>query len=140
MAEYLVRGALLACQKGSHPRRLNLPMCHGVYTSEHPIIRESDCKLDDNINHFGVCKSGTPPENAKTVAFAPYNEKESSKNQVEGPKCCPDIIGKWRNVHETSKISGEESAITTDSFLVCRCGGLIEPHTSGQEYEEEDNQ
>ncbi len=29
--EYLVRGALLSCREGSHPRRLNLPEAHGVF-------------------------------------------------------------------------------------------------------------
>lgn len=31
---YVVRGALLHCQYGSHCRRMNLPRCHGSFTGE----------------------------------------------------------------------------------------------------------
>ena len=41
---YVVRGALLHCQYGSHCRRLNLPRCHGVYTLQKPIVFKRDCK------------------------------------------------------------------------------------------------
>ena len=73
--EYLVRGALLRCSKGSHPRRLNLPTSHGVYSKEHPIIRKDDYK-EENISHFGVCQSSTPPEG-----------------------CIPNITGEWSTVN-----------------------------------------
>ena len=35
-----------------------------------------------------------------------------------------------------TKLAGETSAVTTDSFLICQNGGLITPITSGQEYED----
>ncbi|RDY32219.1 DUF4280 domain-containing protein [Lachnotalea glycerini] len=138
MAEYLVRGALLSCQCGSHPRRLNLPKCHGIYYGEHPMMGEMDCIIEENISYFGVCSSSTPPANAETITLAAYSENVESGEVVEGFICCPNIIGTWRNPHDTSQISKGEAAITTDSYLICSCGGLIQPMTSGQEYEEDE--
>lgn len=137
MEEYLVRGAMLACQYGSHPRRLNLPQCHGVYMMEKPVVREDDCVVEKNIKFFGICQCGTPPEGAENVKLVAYGKDEESKENVEGPKCAPDIVGKWRAVKESTEISGKEKAVTMNSYLVCRCGGLIQPISSGQDYEEE---
>lgn len=61
----LVRGALLKCNCGTHPRRLNLPKSYGSYVDEqmeHPFVSEKDCIFceggsDGNITYFGVCKS-----------------------------------------------------------------------------------
>ncbi len=127
--EYLVRGALLACREGSHPRRLNLPKAHGVFGDKHPQIIDEDC-TSKHISCFGVCNSGTPPKGAKTVRFAGYVPEGSSEaaEDVQGKECTPDIIGKWKNPY------GE--ALTMDSYLICACGGIIEPLTSGQEYED----
>lgn len=136
--EYLVRGALLQCDKGSHPRRLNLPQCHGVYAMEHPMIQEKDCVPVDNISYFGVCRAETPPKDAEEIlldAYVPEGEVSTGK-EVQGLRCSPDIVGNWRNCHETTKIKGEERAATTASYLVCNCGGIIQPLTSGQEYED----
>ena len=54
---YVVRGALLFCNHGSHRRRLNLPRCHGVYALKHPVMFKPDCVVDVNIPSFGVCDS-----------------------------------------------------------------------------------
>lgn len=136
MSEYLVRGALLACEYGSHPRRLNLPQCHGIYIEEKPLMREDDCVVDDNISCFGICSCQTPPEGASTISLAPYGGDENAKGTVTGKQCCPHIIGTWRGISEQVKLSGDMHGISMDSFLVCKCGGLIQPLTSGQEYEE----
>lgn len=139
--EYLVRGALLYCKKGSHPRRLNLPQCHGIYVMGHPVIQEMDCVPVENISYFGVCQADTPPEGAEEVlmdVYVPQGE-ESTGEEIQGPRCSPDIVGKWRSIHAPTKIKGEEQAVTTQSYLVCNCGGIIEPLTSGQEYEDEES-
>ncbi len=127
--EYLVRGALLHCREGSHPRRLNLPKSHGSYIYEQPQITDEDC-TEKNISCFGICGSSTPPKGAETVRFAGYVPEGSNETaeDVQGKKCIPDIIGKWRNPHG--------HAPTMDSYLICACGGTIEPCTSGQEYED----
>ena len=36
----LVRGAELYCNCGTHKRRLNLPICHGVYTNGKPMMED----------------------------------------------------------------------------------------------------
>lgn len=56
---YLVRGAMLSCRMGSHPRRLNLPQSHGEYICDHPVIMDEDC-TKENISSFGVCSSPVP--------------------------------------------------------------------------------
>lgn len=125
--QYLVRGAMLVCNKGSHPRRLNLPKSHGLYVLDKPLINENDCG-EDNISYFGVCSSETPPKGAETVNLIAYGEDADKRDakKVQGLKCCPDIVGKWSDVHGQT--------VTTNSCLVCACGGLITPATSGQEY------
>ena len=42
--EYLVRGALLYCTNGTHPRRINLPICHGSYIKGHPLLHKNGRK------------------------------------------------------------------------------------------------
>jgi len=125
--QYLVRGALLNCDKGTHPRRLNLPVSHGSYVAEKPMISQSDCGTQ-NISYFGVCTGATPPKDAESVSLIAYGEENAQADvkKVNGPKCCPDIVGQWNAIHG--------GVVTTDSYLVCACGGLITPHTSGQEY------
>lgn len=99
--EYLVRGALLSCDMGAQPKRLNLLTSHGVYIKDHPMIMEDDCAVNVNIMPFGVCKN-------------------------TGCPCVPSLIGKWQCL--------KGNAVTTDSYLVCACGGLIQPESSGQEF------
>ena len=68
---YLVMGARLYCSCGSHSRRLNLPVDHGVYIRGLPMIHEEDCLVGDgkNITTFGVCCSEGHP------AWASWREK-----------------------------------------------------------------
>lgn len=137
--EYLVRGAMLYCDKGSHPRRLNLPKCHGVYFKGKPAVRKDDCVAEDNITYFGVCTSDSPPDKAEEVVLSGHVLKGESPDRVKdacGMKCSPDIIGEWRAVNKRANITGEFAAVTTDSYLVCSCGGLIKAATSGQEYQD----
>lgn len=174
---YLVMGARLYCSCGSHVRRLNLPLDHGVYIRGLPMIHEEDCLVGDgkNITTFGVCCSeghpaweplwkealekstrgavcvslsqtifGKPADTAfkDTVDHKILLQREDGKN-VRGYPCTPCIVGCWRDVNRTQKIvrNGTDgmreqdklSAVTTDSFLVCAYGGLIEPLSSGQE-------
>ncbi|BCJ92611.1 hypothetical protein acsn021_01800 [Anaerocolumna cellulosilytica] len=135
---YLVRGAMLYCNCGSHPRRLNLPKCHGVYVLNHPVIREDDCEPGKNISYFGVCLGETPPAGAEEILLDQYvpEGETGTGEEIQGPRCAPDIIGKWRSTNEATCVSGDGTAVTTNSYLVCRCGGLIQPITNGHEYEE----
>lgn len=154
---YLVRGAQLCCTCGTHKRKLNLPLCHGVYIENNPAVHEEDCKVGDdgNIAAFGICESEGHPAKRPWWVKAPAQEEEYKKillvaedgsGNVKGYACTPCIVGAWKDVHETQKIArnhtdgtaeGDKlSALTLESFLVCAYGGLIQPVTSGQDEEE----
>lgn len=147
---YVVRGALLKCQYGSHCRRLNLPRCHGVYTLKKPIVFKRDCKggtegADINITTFGVCTCPGNPTGGSVCLEkeAPRNPDgsftgEAASGTVTGTPCIPDIIDVWEDTHGETHIGKEdEEALTTRSFLVCSYGGLIEIIRSGQEDSDE---
>lgn len=102
---FLVRGAKLRCECGSALRKLNLPLCHGVYITNQPMMNANDYKANVNVMHFGMCR--------KT-----------------GRKCEPQINDPWFEAHEKVLVDGVP-AITMDSFLVCYVGGLIEPVNIG---------
>ena len=110
--EYLVRGALLQCSCGSCQRRLNLPLCHGVYIGKNPVMNSGDYIPEVNVMSFGTC--------SKT-----------------GSKCIPGFAGyaPWLNVNRRLIVGDEEKyALTTNSYLECVTGGRITVVTSGQEY------
>lgn len=128
--KYLVRGAILKCDKGSHMRRADLRLCHGVYLKKGPALHIEDCKVGEerNIKSFGTCST------------------------LRG-LCVPVLLENWLMGYEYTYIvrNGENEknflgkyikknllrALTENSFLVCANGGLIEPISSGQEYYEE---
>lgn len=143
----LVRGALLQCSCGTHCRRLNLPESNGVYVNgdtRYPKVHEKNCKVGDsyNISYYGVCKSNTPPEGEEDICLEPYvwpDGTKSSPEKVEGKRCKPQILGKWLDAISDEKIvdlddNKEYQGLTTSSFLVCKCGGIIAVRESGQNY------
>lgn len=162
---YLVRGAKLCCSCGTHKRKLNLPLCHGVYIAGKPAIQEEDCQAGDdkNIATFGICESEGHPSKkpwwvkAGKILFqglGTYVKQEEEKKiilqtedgrNVKGYPCKPCIVGTWKEVHEMQKIARNDtdgnaendklSAVTLESFLVCAYGGLIQPISSGQDEE-----
>lgn len=160
---YLVRGANLHCECGSHVRKLNLPKDHAVYITNQPVIHELDCIPTEvfNISSFGVCSAAgassiKPDPPTVTLKLVKYDqegnaiETEEDMGTKTGLQCTPMIIGTWQNTYETTRIvdngdkdpldklkddDSEEKGyrvVTTDSFLVCKCGGIISPITSGQ--------
>jgi len=163
---YLVRGANLFCNCGSHVRKLNLPKCHGVYITEHPMIHKLDRIPGDafNIPSFGVCTAPSSnlidPKETVTYKLRNYDEQgnqidiEEDFGVVTGVKCRPIITQPWIDTHVITRVvdNGDKDpfdkhkshhssnkgydAVTTASFLFCDCGGFIEPLTSGQEPEE----
>ena len=159
---YLVRGAKLQCTFGSHIRKLNLPLCHGVYAKGHPMIHELDCVPGDsnNIPSFGVCKSpmvlamnpGPPEVVLKEVLHDGNGNPIETGGIVVGPMClCAIPDQKWQNTYTLTRIVDNGSkdagdsekdlddpskgypAATTSSFVMCAFGGKIVPETSGQE-------
>ncbi|BCJ93046.1 hypothetical protein acsn021_06150 [Anaerocolumna cellulosilytica] len=141
----MVRGALLRCSCGTHPRRLNLPKSYGVYATDtqHPKVHELNNLVGDdkNIAYFGVCKSNNPPQ-SDTITLEPYvtpEGKKTSDSNAEGKKCEPIILGNWLDSKENDLIYDEDNdkkvpCLTVNAFTVCKYGGVIVPLTSGQEY------
>lgn len=146
-SSFLVRGALLRCSCGTHPRRLNLLESYGVYVEDeqHPKVHQENCKVGDesNICYYGVCKSNCKPKGSYNICLEPYVTPDGhkvSKSKVEGNKCVPVIIGNWYDPKEDDLIYDMDvqrkiPSLTKNSFLVCKYGGVIEVVTSGQEYE-----
>lgn len=161
--EFLVRGATLICSNGSHKRKINLPKCHGVYAGMHPLLHEWEClsepfcsKETCNITPFGVCVPtvGCPPTEIKIYKKTKHNSKDGKAGTVEGYQCMPTFTGTWMNTYPYTRIidNGDKSndrqymyvarempkglaTLTTDSYLVCKYGGLITPIDSGQHTE-----
>ena len=126
---YLVRGAVLKCSCGSHTRKLNLPVSHGVYIFDHPMVNQYDCVVgdDQNITTFGVCSAEGNPcketiwenlRNGLIGALIPGGSlvstvrdemekiilvKEDGTN-VKGYPCTPCIISRWQNAHSENII------------------------------------
>lgn len=121
---YVVRGAMVKCDKGTHEKRINLPESHGVYSNGRPIMNENDNVVGENISDFGICRGGCPSSGDITL------EKETG-GTVTGKKCMVKILKEWINVKEDTVINGA-SALTTDSILICAYGGTIKFITDGQ--------
>lgn len=149
-AAYLVWGAVLRCDCGSHSRKLNLPECHGVYHLNHPLIHQKDAKIgdDQNISTFGVCSSEKHPEDKWLGEDITLVSEDDPDKNVKGCPCTPIIVdGEWKNPKCETLVADNDAAaentspddrtyypsVTTDSFLICKYCGLIEPETSGQE-------
>ena len=152
--QYVVRGARLCCSCGSHERKLNVFKDHAVYTESFPMIHELDKELEKNITFFGVCSSGDQllsSQNIRLIKTTYDKEGNPIEEVVSGTMCVPFIIGDWRDTKKNVKIidNGDKDstdkdkyredgskgykAVTTNSFLICRYGGIIEPLDSGQD-------
>jgi len=149
--KYLVRGARLVCRCGTHIRKLNLPLCHGVYIGENPVMHEYDCIAGDdgNISWFGVCSAehadDLPGEDVCYKLTEDNNVNKKTGETKPGKKCQPEIVGIWNKSYDKTQIADSWdddteilencNTLTTQSYLVCSYGGIIEPISSGQEYE-----
>jgi hypothetical protein len=155
--EYLVRGAYLACEYGTHHRRLNLPWSHGVYIKdkEHCLMNAADCKPGEgqgyNIPPFGICQAPNFPRGGKDTVLLKtetvnpltgetYKDANGRSikfdDNVKGCRCEAFFEGMWQNTHSKTLVclKGETPypALTTGSFLYCKYGGHVYPINSGQ--------
>jgi hypothetical protein len=139
--EFLVRGAYLRCNFGTHGRRLNLFLSHGVYSYDRPLVNENDCTYGEgkHVTTFGICGAPDCPHSASVRLFMEeydpitgYRRPDAGKS-VTGCPCQIHLIGKWRDPHKKFTFDGGR-AVTTNSFLCCEFGGVITPITSGQDY------
>lgn len=114
--DYLVEGAQLMCVNGSQMCFLNVSDGHGYMSGGRKKANCLDCKKDIHISNFGECKKNM--------------ESHICKGYME-------LVDKWENtnisINRPEMLNGAE-AITMDSVLICKRGGIIIPVTSGQGY------
>ena len=55
--EYVVRGAPILCNCGTHSRHLDMLSSHGFYVNGKAVAFEGDWKPEENIPYFGHCQS-----------------------------------------------------------------------------------
>lgn len=110
--EFLVNGAVLCCSRGSDYSTLN-SNDHGVYTDS----SETQALANTDDKKFGGF-----------VSCAKWNEEPFIARHN-----CRFKLGEWGNVRKNVSINGKY-ALDTNSYLVCKHGGIISPVTSGQEY------
>ena len=73
--QYVLRGATLKCNCGSHERKLDMLKDHAVYVEGFPMVHEPDKELEDNIKYFGVCSSGSPVLKSESVKLVKIQKK-----------------------------------------------------------------
>lgn len=127
---YIVRGARMYCDCGSHTRKINLPKSHGSYVDKKPMMNKGDHVVDDNISYFGIC---TSPENQSGDII--HLVHETNGETISGIKCCVKILKEWEKVKENTIVQGRP-ALTTESELVCAYHGVIRFADDGQQQEE----
>lgn len=131
---YVVRGAKIYCAYGSHIRQLDMPVAHGAYIRDKPMMNEKDCEvgLDANIAPFGACQSPDNPNkkieiNDGTNAMQVPTD-ESCENfappslPIQGRLCTPMLGEKWCDAKEDTLVDGLP-ALTTNCTLACCYGG-----------------
>ncbi len=57
----------MKCNKGSHKKRINLPVSHGTYSNRNLVMNESDNVVEKNISSFGICKGNCPSNETITL-------------------------------------------------------------------------
>lgn len=125
---YIVRGAQMFCDQGTHKRKINLPVSHGSYVDGKPKMNKKDCVFDENISYFGICNGECPAGDGDIYLVSEKGET------ITGKKCCFEAYDYWQECKEDSLVDGQ-AALTTDSYLVCAYGGKISFITTGQEKE-----
>ena len=131
---YVVRGAKIICTFGSHIRRIDMPVCHGSYIRNKPMLNELDCVvgLDANVPSFGACVSPENPnmeiiiENPEGVMPLPDGNDGfyMPSMPITGRLCTPMLGAKWVNAHNDTLID-DVPALTTYSTIACKYAGVI---------------
>ena len=99
---------------GSKPGTLVMSEGHNVIAGGRPKANCSDSRKGENIPDFGICGISSCGRTCRE---------------------CMSLADKWINTSGSSwkleKLNGD-TALTMDSILLCRKGGIIVPETSGQ--------
>jgi len=117
----------MVCDQGSHFRRLDLPMCHGVRIRDRFATNEDDCVHPDNVPIFGVCFSESNPNELVEYSGSNPEDMRPFGGEITFPiiaKRCTPILGKWLYAKEDTLVDGKPALIGR-SILVCCHGGII---------------
>ena len=115
--EYLVEGAQLKCVHGSRVTGLKVPGGHGYTSGGKKKANVLDCRKGVNIRCFGQCA-----KNEKTHQCEGYMLLANTWESISASPTKPEMVNGY-------------PALTMDSVLLCKRGGIIMPITSGQGYE-----
>jgi len=124
----------MVCTFGSHIKRLDMPVCHGSYIRQKPMLHELDCVvgLDANIPPFGACVSPDNP-NIEIIIESPVDVMPLANEEggysmppmpITGRLCTPMLGPKWIDAHEDTLIDGVP-ALTVDCTIACLYQGVI---------------
>lgn len=76
---YVLHGACATCQYGSRTARVVVPLCHGSYVHDMPVLTIKDSEVSKNIQIFGYCTCETNPDRiAKMKEILANVEKEDN--------------------------------------------------------------
>lgn len=157
-ASYVVHGAYAACGMGSRPARLVVPVCHGTYLHDMPILTIYDAIPKKNVQIFGYCNSSKNPDRIAKAEEIQANVEKSGglmnlvmdvfsgiaglfgkKNDMESIEqqvmivCNPVLAPSWQNGSKELLINGAP-ALNTNATLEClKCGETIYIIDDGQE-------
>lgn len=140
------------CSMGTMENWINVKTDHGIVwetggdpkeycADKQPLINAGDFKEGDNIPHFGRCNSDENPGNIFDAeellmsVLVPGSTILKSLMGCGGCKCKPILINTWENA-DNAHLVGGVPALTKDSHLYCRNGGvikLIAQETSGED-------
>lgn len=145
--EYVCRLAHIECSCGTKVNYLNAPKDHGIrFASGEPLLNENDHEpgTNQNIVHFGQCKSCTNPKNVALVAGASAVTTVITGgigglgvglmggaivDAIGGCKCNPKTFTPWEDVsddmEENTHIVEGAPVLSTDHQLTCMYGGII---------------
>ena len=139
---YIVRGATMYCSCGTHTRKIDMPVSHGSFIRDKPMMNKTDCKvgLDQNIPPFGACwsetKEGIDIRIEDTTDLFPFTDEAGNPIEVplpiEGKLCEPELAKEWLDAQEKTLVDGEP-ALTVKCTITCKYGGVIGFMDAGQE-------
>lgn len=134
--EYVERLMRIRCTCGSIDNYINIPQDHGVVAGEEqqPLMNANDHMAGEHIIHFGNCNSDLNPERVfrknlvggllgGTLLGGVVSDFLEDTG-IMSFKCTPKTDKVWKLPNEKHLIDGAP-ALTMDSCLTCRYGGII---------------
>lgn len=132
----VVDGAVIYCEYGDGVGQLKLPISHGRYAREKPVLAATDTKAGINIIFEDNHCWGVSWNHLESIATN-KQIKEKPPNTTEIP-CVPETDAKeWRitDDNKTVQVEGEVfpvNVLLKRSVLYCNKGGIIYIYLSGQ--------